>query len=68
MMLLAFEMNLLGGGLDFCTVVETGVPVAAALRASVHEGARWEVAQSAVGIAREHGNGGVLMPFAVFAA
>ena len=37
MMLLAFEMNLLGGGLDFCTVVETGVPVAAALRGKVHE-------------------------------
>ena len=27
-----------------------------------------EVAQSAVGVARENGNGGVLMPFAVFAA
>src|SRR2546430_6759759 len=34
---LAFEMNLLGGGLDFCAVVETGVPVAAALRSEVHE-------------------------------
>ena len=86
MMLLAFEMNLLGGGLDFCAVVETDVPVAAALRGKVHavpDGSQQvdaalgdvgrhsrmrevEVAQSAVGIAREHGNGGILMPLAVF--
>ena len=37
MMLLAFEMNLRGGGVDFGAVVEVGVPVAAALRREVHE-------------------------------
>ena len=36
-MLLAFEMNLRGGGVDFGAVVEVGVPVAAALRREVHE-------------------------------
>src|SRR5215472_12537947 len=87
MMLLAFEMNLRGGGVHLGAVVEVGVPVAAALRGEVHEvpdGSEQvdaaladigghprmrgvEVAEGAVGVAGENGNGGVLTPFAVFA-
>jgi len=82
------QMNLLGGGLDFCAVVEHwGVPLprpcgvrsmkcqmeargrfrARGCRAPF-EDARSRSGESAVGIAREHGNGGVLMPSPVFAA
>src|SRR5215472_18120349 len=88
MMLLAFEMNLRGGGVHLGAVLEVGVPVAAALGGEVHEvpdGSEQvdaaladigghprmrgvKVTEGAVGVAGENGSGGVLTPFAVFAA